>query len=63
MDLVTGVDPLGAVAAEEVSVKGKTTDIFKYRYTLFFSGPRIYSRFINNNINMLEYAGYSFSGI
>ena len=55
MLFVTRVDALGAVAGEEVLVEFQAGYFFQNRNTVFFSGTRVNSGFVNNDIAFFQY--------
>src|SRR5918993_2116058 len=62
VQLVAGVNPLRRIAAKEVNIKFKSAHGLQNRNTNFLGTARIYSRFIDDNITLLQYATYRLAG-
>src|SRR5690554_5555460 len=60
--LISRIDPLRAIATEKVLVKGQARDALKYWHTVFFCRTRVNSRFVNDDITLLENLSYGFAG-
>jgi hypothetical protein len=52
--LVAWVDPFGGIPCKEVLVEDQTRDALQHWNTVFFGSTRIYSRFVDHDITVLQ---------
>ena len=62
MLLVAGVDPLRAVAAEEIAVEHEARDAFEHGHAVFLGGAGIDGALVDNEIARLQHRAHGFGG-
>lgn len=63
VDLVAGVDALGAVAAEEPLVERQAAELFQHRHADFFGGAGVDGGFINHHRALRNGLAHGFAGL